>query len=134
MTYCIASHAGGGVLYYNKAMFAAANIAAPPNDMNELLADAVKLNTPDHAGFCVRADKSQTLYDAFQLWNHFIPYNNPITGTYFDTSWNFRAGRQPVRPVLPRHPAEGCPQGHLHLSRDELPLGLPAGPGGDVAG
>ena len=95
VTYCIASHAGGGVLYYNKAMFAAASIAAPPNDMNELLADAVKLNTPDHAGFCVRADKSQTLYDAFQLWNHFIPYNNPITGTYFDTSWNFLIGIEP---------------------------------------
>jgi multiple sugar transport system substrate-binding protein len=95
VTYCIASHAGGGVLYYNKAMFTAAGIAAPPNDMTELLNDAIKLNTPDHAGFCVRADKSQTLYDGFQLWNHFIPYSNPITGTYFDTNWNFLIGTEP---------------------------------------
>ncbi len=95
VTYCIASHAGGGVLYYNQAMFTAAGIAAPPNDMDELTADAAKLTTPDHAGFCVRADKSQTLYDAFQLWNHFIPYDNAITGTYFDKNWNFLIGTEP---------------------------------------
>ncbi len=76
-------------------MFQAAGITAPPNDMDELLADAIKLNTPDHAGFCVRADKSQTLYDGFQLWNHFIPYDNPITGTYFDKNWNFLIGTEP---------------------------------------
>ncbi|HVA86226.1 MAG TPA: extracellular solute-binding protein [Candidatus Saccharimonadales bacterium] len=95
VTYCIASHAGGGVLYYNTAMFAAAGITAPPNDMTQLLADAIKLNTPDHAGFCVRGDVSQNLYDGFQLWNHFIPYSNPITGTYFDTNWNFLIGTEP---------------------------------------
>jgi ABC-type glycerol-3-phosphate transport system substrate-binding protein len=94
-TYCIATHTGGGVLYYNDAMFQAAGITAPPNDMDELLADAIKLTTPDHAGFCVRADKSQTLYDGFQLWNHFIPYDNPITGTYFDKNWNFLIGTEP---------------------------------------
>jgi multiple sugar transport system substrate-binding protein len=95
VTYCIATHTGGGILYYNDAMFQAAGITAPPNDMDELLADAIKLNTPDHAGFCVRADKSQTLYDGFQLWNHFIPYDNPITGTYFDKNWNFLIGTEP---------------------------------------
>jgi ABC-type glycerol-3-phosphate transport system substrate-binding protein len=94
-TYCIASHTGGGLLYYNKAMFAAAGIAAPPQTPDELLADAIKLTTADHAGFCVRADKSQTLYDGFQMWNWFVPWDNPVTGTYFDQQWNFLIGSEP---------------------------------------
>jgi multiple sugar transport system substrate-binding protein len=95
VTYCIASHTGGALLYYNTKMFKAAGITGPPQTPAQLLADAAKLTTPGHAGFCVRADKSQTLYDAFQLWNWFIPWNNPVTGTYFDKSWNFLIGAEP---------------------------------------
>jgi ABC-type glycerol-3-phosphate transport system substrate-binding protein len=94
-TYCIASHTGGGLLYYNKKMFADAGITAPPATPDELLADAIKLTTADHAGFCVRADKSQTLYDGFQMWNWFVPWDNPVTGTYFDQKWNFLIGSEP---------------------------------------
>jgi len=94
-TYCIASHAGGALLYYNTAMFKAAGITSPPQNPAQLLADAQKLTTPAHAGFCVRGDKSQALYDAFQIWNWFVPYNNPLTGTYFDMNWNFLIGQQP---------------------------------------
>src|SRR5580693_5000535 len=94
-TYCVASHAGGALLYYNTAMFKAAGITSPPQNPAQLLADAKKLTTPAHAGFCVRGDKSQALYDAFQIWNWFVPYNNPLTGTYFDKSWNFLIGQQP---------------------------------------
>ncbi len=35
------------------------------------------------------------LYDAFQLWQWFYPWNNPITGNYFDTDWNFILGQEP---------------------------------------
>lgn len=94
-TYCVASHAGGGILYYNTAMFKAAGITSPPESPAELLQDAQKLTTPEHAGFCVRGDKSQALYDAFQIWNWFVPYDNPITGTYFDKNWNFLLGQEP---------------------------------------
>jgi multiple sugar transport system substrate-binding protein len=94
-TYCIASHTGGAVLYYNTAMFKAAGISGPPTSPAELLTDAQKLTTKNQAGFCVRADKSQTLYDAFQLWNWFVPWNNAVTGTYFDKSWNFLIGSEP---------------------------------------
>jgi sorbitol/mannitol transport system substrate-binding protein len=94
-TYCIASHTGGAVLYYNTKMFSDAGISGPPTTPDELLADAKKLTNKSHAGFCVRADKSQTLYDAFQLWNWFVPWNNPITGTYFDKNWNFLLGSEP---------------------------------------
>jgi ABC-type glycerol-3-phosphate transport system substrate-binding protein len=94
-TYCVASHAGGALLYYNTAMFKAAGIASPPQNPTQLLADAKALTTSSHAGFCVRGDVSQALYDAFQMWNWFIPYNNSLTGTYFDKSWNFLIGQEP---------------------------------------
>ena len=94
-TYCIASHTGGAVLYYNAKMFSDAGIGNPPTTPAELLADAKKLTNDQHAGFCVRADKSQTLYDAFQLWNWFVPWDNPVTGTYFDKNWNFLLGTEP---------------------------------------
>jgi ABC-type glycerol-3-phosphate transport system substrate-binding protein len=94
-TYCIATHTGGALLYYNTKMFSDAGISAPPQTPDELLQDAAKLTNKQHAGFCVRADKSQTLYDAFQLWNWFVPWNNPVTGTYFDKNWNFLIGSEP---------------------------------------
>jgi multiple sugar transport system substrate-binding protein len=94
-TYCVASHAGGALLYYNTAMFKAAGITSPPQNPAQLLADAKALTTPAHAGFCVRGDVSQALYDAFQIWNWFVPYNNSLTGTYFDKSWNFLIGQEP---------------------------------------
>ena len=94
-TYCIASHTGGGLLYYNTKMFADAGITAPPQNPDELLAMAQKLTTADHAGFCVRGDNGQVLYDAFQLWQWFYAWNNPITGNYFDTNWNFILGQEP---------------------------------------
>lgn len=94
-TYCMASHSGGSLLYYNTAMFKAAGITSLPQNPAQLLADAQKLTTPAHAGFCVRGDTSQALYDAFQVWNWFVPYNNPLTGTYFDKNWKFLIGTQP---------------------------------------
>jgi ABC-type glycerol-3-phosphate transport system substrate-binding protein len=94
-TYCIATHTGGGLLYYNTRMFKEAGITAPPNSPDELMQDAAKLTNSDHAGFCVRADKSQVLYDGFQIWNWFIKWDNPITGNYFDKSWNFLIGTEP---------------------------------------
>ena len=94
-TWCIASHTGGGLLYYNTKMFADAGITAPPQNPDELLADAKKLTTADHAGFCVRGDKTQNLYDAFMLWQWFYAYDNDVTGNYFDKSWNFLLGTEP---------------------------------------
>ena len=86
----------------------------------------------------MRADKSQTLYDAFQLWNWFVPWDNPITGTYFDKNWNFLIGTEPQASNFGnfyRDPAEDRrTQGHRDLPRHQLPAGLPAGPSRDVAG
>ena len=120
-TYCVASHAGGALLYYNTAMFKAAGITSPPQNPNQLLTDAKKLTTPAHAGFCVRGDKSQALYDAFQMWNWFIPYNNPHHRDVLQQELGFpdRPGAQRlrVRQLLPRHPPECRAQGNRHLPR-----------------
>ena len=94
-TFCIASHTGGGLLYYNKKMLADAGITALPQNPAELLADAKLLNTADHAGFCVRGDKTQNLYSAFMLWQWFYGWDNPVTGNYFDQNWNFLLGTEP---------------------------------------
>lgn len=93
--WCIASKTGGGLLYYNKKMFAEAGIAAPAQNPTELLEQAKKLTTADHAGFCVRGDKTQNLYSAFMLWQWFYRWDNPVTGNYFDEEWNFLLGQEP---------------------------------------
>src|SRR5205085_8958320 len=94
-TYCSATRPGAGLPCNRSKMFQAARIAAPPQTPDELLQDAAKLTTSDHAGFCVRGDKSQALYDGFQIWNWFIRWDNPITGNYFDKNWNFLIGTEP---------------------------------------
>jgi multiple sugar transport system substrate-binding protein len=95
-SWCIASKTGGGLLYYNKKMFADAGITAPPQNPTELLDMAKKLTTADHAGFCVRGDKTQNLYSAFMLWQWFYRWDNPVTGNYFDKEWNFLLGQEPI--------------------------------------
>ena len=95
-TYCVASHSGGSLLYYNTAMFKAAGITSLPQNPAQLLADAQKLTTPAHAGFCVRGDVVSGSVRRFPgLQNWFVPYNNPITGTYFNKSWDFLIGQEP---------------------------------------
>jgi multiple sugar transport system substrate-binding protein len=95
VTYCIASHTGGGLLYYNTRMFEEAGITAPPQTPAELLDYAKRLTNEEHAGFCVRASINQALYDAFQLWQWFYPYDNPVTGNYFRQDWSVLLAEEP---------------------------------------
>ncbi len=46
-------------------------------------------------GFCVRADIGQALYDAFQLWQWFYPWDNPVTGNYFRQDWSVLLAEEP---------------------------------------
>ena len=97
-------------------MFEEAGITAPPQNPDELLAMAQKLTTADHAGFCVRGDNGQVLYDAFQLWQWFYPWNNPITGNYFDTrTGTSSCGQEPQASafgdVVPDAAPDGSPEG-----------------------
>ena len=93
--WCIASKTGGAVLYYNTRMFTEAGITAPPQNPTELLDYAKRLTNDDHAGFCVRGDKTQNLYSAFMLWQWFYAYDNDVTGNYFDKEWNFLLSKDP---------------------------------------
>jgi multiple sugar transport system substrate-binding protein len=96
VTYCIAARTGGGLLYYNTRMFDEAGITAPPQTPAELLDYAKKLTTDEHAGFCSRASINQALYDAFQLWQWFYPYDNPVTGNYFrEADWSVLLAEEP---------------------------------------
>ena len=97
MTYCIASHTGGGapVLQHPDVRGGRHHRAAA--EPRELLDYAQQLTTDEHAGFCVRGDNTQALYDAFQLWQWFYPYDNPVTGNYFDQDWTFLLAEEPVR-------------------------------------
>ena len=55
-------------LVYNKDMFAAAGITAPPSTWDELKADAAALTTPQHYGFAMSADN-----DGEGAWS-FLPF------------------------------------------------------------
>ncbi len=135
--WCIASKTGGAVLYYNTRMFEEAGITAPPQSPAELLDYAKRLTTDDHAGFCVRGDKTQNLYAAFMLWQWFYAYDNDVTGNYFDKEWNFLLSEDPNATEFAtwyRDITQNAGAGrHLDLPGHELPPGLPAGPRRDVA-
>jgi multiple sugar transport system substrate-binding protein len=87
-TYCLPVDADTTMLYYNKAHFAAAGINGPPQSMDELVADAAKLTTADHAGFCTRAAVDQSNYFTGQMMMlYYLPYNDANKGTFLDGSW-----------------------------------------------
>ena len=85
----------------------------------------------------MRADISQALYDAFQLWQWFYPYDNPVTGNYFDQEWNVILAEEPYASefgaVLAGAAHDVRAGGHRDLRVHRLPPGLPAGSGGHVA-
>lgn len=87
-TYCIPVVADTTMLYYNKAQFATAGISGPPQSIDELLADAAKLTTPQHAGFCMRAATDQSNYFTGQMMLlYFLPYNKANQGVFLDPNW-----------------------------------------------
>ena len=53
-------------------------------------------------GFCSRASINQALYDAFQLWQWFYPYDNPVTGNYFRQDWSVLLAEEPYASAVRR--------------------------------
>jgi ABC-type glycerol-3-phosphate transport system substrate-binding protein len=87
-TYCLPVESDTTMLYYNKAQFAAAGISGPPQSISELVADAAKLNTPQHAGFCMRATVDQSNYFTGQMMLlYFLNYNSGNQGTFLNPGW-----------------------------------------------
>jgi multiple sugar transport system substrate-binding protein len=88
-TYCVPVNADTTMLYYNKAHFAAAGISAPPQTMDELVTDAAKLTTPDHAGFCMRGQVDQSNYFTGQMMLlYYLRYSDDNKGVFLDPNWN----------------------------------------------
>ena len=82
----------------------------------------------------MRADISQALYDAFQLWQWFYPYDNPVTGNYFDQDWNVLLAEEPYASEFGQFWREllttSAPEG---IATYEFPDCLPAFQQGRVA-
>jgi ABC-type glycerol-3-phosphate transport system substrate-binding protein len=88
VTYCLPVESDTTMLYYNKAQFAAAGISQPPQSMSDLVADAAKLTTPQHAGFCMRATVDQSNYFTGQMMLlYYLKYNSRNQGTFLDPGW-----------------------------------------------
>jgi ABC-type glycerol-3-phosphate transport system substrate-binding protein len=87
-TYCLPIESDTTMLYYNEAQFKSAGIAGPPQSISQLVADAAKLNTPQHAGFCMRATVDQSNYFTGQmLLLYFLNYNAGNQGTFLNPKW-----------------------------------------------
>jgi multiple sugar transport system substrate-binding protein len=93
--YCVGTHLGASMLFYNKKMFAAAGIAGPPQSTDDVLADALKLTTGSQTGFCMRGDKTQNLLDPIYSWGYWLPFQNNVTGYWFNSKWDFMLGQSP---------------------------------------
>jgi multiple sugar transport system substrate-binding protein len=68
--YGVPFRANSTVLWYNKDLLAEAGISSPPATWDELRADAKKLTSGSHSGFCFPATKDETGMFAFYgfLW------------------------------------------------------------------
>lgn len=87
-TYCVPVSADTTILYYNKAHFAAAGIAEPPETMEELVEYAAKLTTSEHAGFCMRGQVDQSNYFTGQMMLlYYLPYSDGNKGVFLDSNW-----------------------------------------------
>jgi multiple sugar transport system substrate-binding protein len=115
-TYCVPIFADTTMLYYNKQHFQQAGISGPPQSMDELVADADKLTTKNHAGFCMRAAVDQSNYFTGQMMLlYYLPYNEANKGTFLDGSW---------QPQLATPAATQFAQTFQHLEVKDGPKGI----------
>ena len=97
--YCVGTHLGASMLFYNKKMYADAGITAPPQTMDELLANSLKITSGDKYGFCMRGDKTQNLLDPIFAWGYWLPWQNGVTGFWFDKDGSTSSASRPMRPL-----------------------------------
>jgi ABC-type glycerol-3-phosphate transport system substrate-binding protein len=87
--YCLPVQLDGGPqMFYNKAMFAAAHIAAPPSTWSQVVSDAGELTTSAHAGICMRgSEAAPNGYPVLLMLPYYLPYSTANKGEYLDPSW-----------------------------------------------
>ncbi len=77
----------GPEMFYNKAMFAAAHLM-PPANWAQVLTDANKLTTSQHAGICIRgAESAPNGYPVLLMLPYFLPYAPNYKGEYLNANW-----------------------------------------------
>ena len=138
-TYCIASHTGGGLLYYNKKMFEDAGITAPPNNPDELLADA---DEADHRRPCRLLRPRRQVADAVRRLPavelvHPVrqPRHRHLLRPEVELPHRHRAaGQRSSATSIASCSTTTAPEGHRDLPGHQLPGRLPAGSRRDVAG
>ncbi len=86
-TYCASILGAGILLMYNKDHFAEAGIGAPPATTDELVTDALKLKTADHAGFCMRAAAGPNVFPFSRWWGQYSKYFDNQRGLWFNEDW-----------------------------------------------
>ena len=88
VVYCLPTfNDAGPELFYNKSMFRAAGLT-PPTNWAQVVADANKLNTPAHAGMCMRgSEASGNGYAILLMIPYFLPWSLKYQGEYLNADW-----------------------------------------------
>jgi ABC-type glycerol-3-phosphate transport system substrate-binding protein len=89
VTYCLpVALDGGPQMFYNKAMFAAAGISAPPATWAQVVTDAAKLTTAKQAGICMRgSETAPNGYPVLLMLPYYLSYSTANKGEYLDPNW-----------------------------------------------
>ncbi len=89
VTYCVpVSLDGGPQMFYNKAMFQAAGISAPPSTWAQVVTDAAKLTNSSHAGVCMRGSEiAPNGYPVLLMLPYYLPYSAANKGEYLTPTW-----------------------------------------------
>jgi ABC-type glycerol-3-phosphate transport system substrate-binding protein len=89
VVYCVpVSLDGGPMMFYNKAMFSAAGISSPPATWSQVVTDAAKLTTSQHAGICMRgSEAAPNGYPVLLMLPYYLPYSTTYKGEYLNANW-----------------------------------------------
>ena len=89
VTYCLpVALDGGPQMFYNKAMFSAAGISAPPATWAQVVTDAAKLTTAKQAGICMRgSETAPNGYPVLLMLPYYLSYSTANKGEYLDPAW-----------------------------------------------
>jgi multiple sugar transport system substrate-binding protein len=113
---CIPQTGGGTFFYYNKQIFADAGLTGPPQTIEEMVADAAKTNSPDHAGICMRGTaESANMFTGFMLSQYFLPYSDGNHAVILDANW---------RPMLTTPEAVAWGTAYQTLMQNYAPKGI----------
>ncbi len=89
-TYCLPVFVDGGVLAYNKKLFAKAGISKPPSTWDQVLTDANEITTKTGTpGWCTRGSEAgAAIYTANLMLAYYLPYSSSNKGFMVSPTWH----------------------------------------------